>query len=284
MQVVFWGVRGSIPVAGKDTVKYGGNSSCVEVRSPGADPVVLDCGSGARALGVHLLGQPARKLDLLFTHFHIDHVLGYPFFGPIFIPSYQLRVHAPAASAAEIKDRLANFLNGIFHPLRVPDVPAKIEYLALKAGQRFQLGEYDVLAVHLSHPGRAVGYRIARNNRAFCYLTDTSPYEGLKGLTSGDEPLPSERALIEAMRGTDLVVFDTMFSRAAYMERMTWGHSFPEFAVELCRKAGVPRLYLFHHAPDATDTMLDDLQKKWETHTSPIVRIAMEGEIVDLEG
>lgn len=285
MKVIFWGVRGSIPVAGGDTVKYGGNSSCLEVRADGSDPLVLDCGSGARKLGFQLLSQPSRRMDLLFTHFHIDHVLGYPFFGPIFAPSFRIRISAPAASPQEIKDRLANFLNGVFHPLRVPDVPASIEYNALRAGESFDVGDYHVRVLQLEHPGGACGYRITRGERTFCYITDTSPFEGPNaGLMAGEPATARERALIENLRGAHVVVFDTMFSREAYLRFMTWGHSYPEYAMAICREAGVPLLYLFHHAPDATDTVLDGLARSLAHHTAPVVRIAMEGDVVDLEG
>ena len=121
MKVRFWGVRGSIPVPGEGTTRWGGNSSCVEV-THGDATIVLDCGTGARPLGRDLLGRPQRELDLLFTHFHMDHIIGFPFFGPVFAPNYQVRVTVPAFSEEEAKDRLGRFVNGVYHPLRIREI------------------------------------------------------------------------------------------------------------------------------------------------------------------
>lgn len=285
MQIVFWGVRGSIPVAGPDTVRYGGNSSCIEVRRPGTNPVVLDCGSGARRLGAALLARPERQLDLLFTHFHIDHVLGFPFFGPIFAPSFHLDVHGPSDEPDDIRKRLSLFLNGVFHPLLVSGISAQIEYHSVHAGKRFKVGPYDVCPLDLEHPGGACGYRFDLGDLSFAYVTDTSPFPRPAGGTLLEtERAPREQGLIDALRGVRAVVFDTMFSRQTYLQHRTWGHSYPEFAVEICRAANVPRLYLFHHAPDATDEKLDALRVAWAAHRDPVVHIAQEGGVVDLEG
>ncbi len=285
MKLTFWGVRGSIPVPGAPTLGYGGNSSCVEITAPGAPTMVLDCGTGARPLGLELLERPSRELILGFTHFHIDHTLGFPFFAPIYAPSFDVEILLPGHEVAEAKGLLMEFLNGIFHPLRLPDIPAPIRYTSMVPGRAHKAGPYRVKAVPLNHPGGACGFRVEHGGKALAYFTDTAPFaKPGEGVAAGLEPSIAERRIIAALRGVDLLVFDTMFTREAYLERMGWGHAYPEYAVALAKAAGVPLLYLFHHAPEATDDVLDALAARWADHKDPVVRLAREGGSVDLEG
>lgn len=285
MKLTFWGVRGSIPVPGPDTVGYGGNSSCIEVSAPGAPTLVLDCGTGGRALGIDLLGRPSRKLILGFTHFHIDHTLGFPFFAPIYAPSFDVEILLPGHDVSEARGLLMQFLNGIFHPLRLPDIPAPVRYTTMIPGRARQVGPYTITTIPLNHPGGACGYRVEHAGKGLGYFTDTAPFaKPDEGVAAGLPPTAAEKRIIAAMKGLDLVVFDTMFTREAYLERMGWGHSYPEYAFALARAAGVPLLYLFHHAPEATDSFLDELAEAWADSSDPVVRLAREGGGVDLEG
>ena len=284
MKATFWGVRGSIPVPGPSTVRYGGNSSCVEITAEGADPLVLDCGSGGLSLGHHLLARPNRRLALLFTHFHIDHVLGFPFFGPIFAPSFEMEIFVPTETQ-QGRERLSAFLNGVFHPLRIPDVAARTHFSTVCCGNRYAFGPYSIRTVRLEHPGQACGYRIEHGGQSVVYITDTAPLAKLGyGIAADKRPTSEERDVIDLMQGADLVIFDTMFSYEEYLERITWGHSYPEYAVALAWAAGASQLYLFHHSPGASDEQLDELKARWMDHTNPVVRIAQEGRTVDLEG
>ena len=290
MKVRFWGVRGSIPVPGASTVRYGGNTSCVEVWAEGAPSLVMDCGTGARLLGRRLLARGERRLHLLFTHFHLDHLFGFPFFAPLFTPGFEITVTAPTFSPETTRDRVSRYLNGILHPLRLYDVPAKIAFDAIRPGVEVELAPYTVRAISLNHPGGACGYRVeqvdAEGRRwTVVYITDTAPLSRPgEGVAGGGEPNAREQLLIEGLRGADMVIFDTMFSHHEYLEKMTWGHSYPEYAVGLCERAGVRTLYLFHHAPDASDEELDQLAARWEAYTPLRVRVAREGVDVDLEG
>jgi phosphoribosyl 1,2-cyclic phosphodiesterase len=285
MRFTFWGVRGSIPVPGADTARYGGNTSCVEVHAPGLPSLVLDCGTGARSLGGVLLARPEREAHLLFTHFHMDHVFGFPFFAPIFAPSYSLTVSAPAFHPDGARDRIGRYLNGVFHPVRIPEIPAKLEFDAIRPGQPFERGPYTIRGFALNHPGGSCAYRIDHGARSLVYVTDTAPLSRPgDGLSNGGPPNGRERQFIQLLHGADAVVFDTMFAHTEYLEKMTWGHSYPEYAVALCREAGVKTLWLFHHAPDASDSELDALGEFWASHAEPRVRLAREGLTVDLEG
>jgi len=279
----FWGVRGSIPVPGSETSRYGGNTSCLEVNAPGAPPLVLDCGTGARRLGPLLLQRPERELHLLFTHFHMDHLFGFPFFAPIFAPSFDINVTAPAFHADGARDRISRYLNGIFHPVRIAEVPARMQFEAIRPGRPFERGPWAITAIGLNHPGGACGYRIELGRRSLVYITDTAPLSRPgEGMAGGQRPNGREAQMLALFANADAVVFDTMFTLSDYLEKMTWGHSYPEYAVALCREAGAKRLFLFHHAPDASDDDLDRLAETWAPHVNPLVELAREGDEIDL--
>ncbi|MFN7142882.1 MAG: MBL fold metallo-hydrolase [Myxococcota bacterium] len=285
MNLRFWGVRGSIAVPGPDTSRYGGNTSCVEVSAPGMPSVVFDCGTGARALGRDLFNRPERELHLLFSHFHMDHVFGFPFFGPIFAPSFSMTVSAPAFHPDGARDRISRYLNGVFHPVRLTELPGRIEFDAIRPGRPFVRGPYEIVGFALNHPGGACAYRVRHGGRSVAYVTDTAPLSRPgEGLAGGGDPNGRELQFIEFLRDTDVVVFDTMFTVQEYLEKMTWGHCYPEYAAAVCAAAGVRELFLFHHSPDATDADLDALAEVWTTYGPVRVRVAREGLVVNLEG
>jgi phosphoribosyl 1,2-cyclic phosphodiesterase len=286
VEVRFWGVRGSIPTPGALTQGWGGNTACLEVRHGDLQPLVFDCGTGARGLGFKLVGQPGRELDLLFTHLHMDHVFGFPFFIPIYTPGYQVRVTVPAYSEDEAREKIARYLNGIYHPTRLRDLPAQVTFHAIRPGREFQRGGYTLSGLALNHPGGSVGYRITAEGKSICYITDTAPFARPgEGLCAGAAPPPAERKMIDFLRDADVVVYDTMYDLNEYLEKMTWGHSYPEYAWELCKEAGVKKLVLFHHAPDASDAQLDALEAAWAARPSPFpVVLAKEGAVVSVEG
>jgi phosphoribosyl 1,2-cyclic phosphodiesterase len=285
MKVRFWGVRGSIPVPGDHTSGYGGNSSCIEVTTPEGPPLVLDCGTGARALGRDLLQRQVPRVEVLFTHFHMDHLFGFPFFGPIYSPNCAVTVGVPAYSGVDAQSKLGRYLNGIYHPIRIRDVAAQIHFEGVRPGRPFERGPYRIHGVALNHPGGSCGYRIECGKRSVVYLTDTAPLSRPDaGLSADKPPPPPEARVLRALRGADLLIMDTMFSFDEYLEKMTWGHSYPEYAVKLAKEAGVRKVALFHHAPDATDEMLDVLAAHWSHHREPEVFLAKEGLVVDLEG
>lgn len=236
-------------------------------------------------LGRSLLQRTERELYLLFTHFHMDHLFGFPFFAPIFAPSFRISVYAPTLSADMTRDRISRYLNGVFHPLRIGETPSTLIFDSIRPGSPVTLGPCEVRALTLNHPGGSCGYRLDYNGKSVVYVTDTAPLSRPgEGMAGGQPPNGRENALINLMEDADVVIFDTMFTFEEYMEKMTWGHSYPEYAVALCKQASVKTLYLFHHAPDASDADLDALAARWASHTSPAVKLAREGVEVDLEG
>lgn len=285
MKVRFWGVRGSIPVPGAHTSGYGGNSSCIEVIADDGPPLVLDCGTGARPLGRDLLQRHIPRVEVLFTHFHMDHLFGFPFFGPIYSPNCEVTVCVPAYSGVDAQSKLGRYLNGIYHPIRIRDVAAQIHFEGVRPGRPFERGPYRIQGVALNHPGGSCGYRIECEGQVVVYLTDTAPLSRPDcGMSADKSPPPPEARVLRAMKEADLLIMDTMFSFDEYLEKMTWGHAYPEYAVKMAKAAGVKKVALFHHAPDATDEELDVLGASWAHHKSPGVFLAREGLVVDLSG
>jgi phosphoribosyl 1,2-cyclic phosphodiesterase len=283
VRLTFWGVRGSIPTPGTETQRYGGNSSCVEIRHADLPAVVLDCGTGARKLGYKLVGEARRELLLLFTHLHMDHVFGFPFFLPIYTPGYAVRVWVPAYNDEEAKDKLGRYLNGIYHPTRINELPGKVAFHAIRAGREPEGTGYRITAFPLSHPGGSLGYRVEAGGRSIAYVTDTMPFaKPGEGVAAGEPPVAAEARVLEWLAGCDLVVYDTMYDYREYLEKMTWGHSYPEYAAALCKAAGVRHLVLFHHLPEASDEDLDALAEKWAATEGLTVTLAAEGATITL--
>ncbi len=283
MRVTFWGVRGSIPTPGSATQGWGGNSSCVEVQHDGGPPLIFDCGTGARQLGFKLVGEPGRSLELLFSHFHMDHAFGFPFFVPIYTPGYDVRITVPAYSEDEAREKLGRYLNGVYHPTRLRELPAQVSFRPIRSDRSFVTGPFEIQALSLNHPGGALGYRVEAGDQRLAYITDTAPFARPgEGIAAGQDPVRAEARIIEFLRGCDLVIYDTMYTYDEYLEKMTWGHSYPEYAVAVCRAAGVERLLLFHHLPDASDAELDELDEAWSGHDAPKVTLAREGQTLEL--
>lgn len=245
---------------------------------------MLDCGTGSRELGVQLLREPSRAVDLLFSHFHMDHVFGFPFFAPVYAPGYDVRVTVPAYSEDEAREKIARYLNGVYHPTRLRDLPAKVSFLPVRPKTPFDRGVFRVHAHALNHPGGALGYRIEVDGQSFAYMTDSAPFARPdEGLSIGAPPMPREAPVVEFLRGCDVVVYDTMWELDEYLDRMTWGHSYPEYAEAVCRAAGVKHLVLFHHSPDMTDDQIDAREARWAQVGDGLrVTVAREGAWVEV--
>ena len=285
MKVKFRGVRGSIPVAGSHTQRYGGNSTCLEIRASEGPPLIIDCGTGVRSCGMDLLKERVSEVEILFTHFHMDHLFGFPFFGPIYSPSCKVRVNLPAYSGTDAESKISKYLNGVYHPVRVKDIPSQLTFEGLRPGRIIERGPYRITSVPLNHPGGATGYRVEADGQSVVFLTDTAPMTTPDdGITADKTPPSAERKVMDVVKEADLVIMDTMFSYDEYLERMTWGHAYPEYGAKMCRLMGAKKLALFHHSPDATDDELDALAAEWVEHIDPVVFLSKEGEVIDLSG
>ena len=248
-RVKFWGVRGSIPTPGPATVRYGGNTSCVEVRS-GDDIIILDAGSGLRALGRALLAefknQPLR-LTLLLTHTHWDHIQGLPFFAPIYDPRCHLRILGGEGARKGLVNALTGQMESTYFPVPFAKLPSNIEIEELK-DFNINIGSVCVRAQRANHPGLCVGYRLLSPGGLVAFFPDAEPRQG-----------GEDRKMIEFLRDVDVLILDSQYDSAEYKKHIGWGHGCVDDSVALASMAGVKRLYLFHHDPDHDDKKIDGL-------------------------
>ncbi len=266
----FWGVRGSIPVPGSSTVRYGGNTSCIEFRAEG-EIIILDAGSGLRLLGNSLeqeFGPKPIKLTLLITHTHWDHIQGLPFFLPAYKEKNSLRVLGYEGARKGLAAILAGQMETSFFPVSLRDMPSAIEIEELKE-MEFEIGKVKVRARFVNHPGICAGYRLETSSGSVAYLPDNEPYDTLKashadgGSAAVDEARAyaiSERAkLVRFLRKVDVLIIDAQYTDDEYVSKIGWGHGSLSSVVSLALDADVRKLFLFHHDPEHSDAKLDEI-------------------------
>ena len=252
MRVCLWGTRGSIASAGPDTVRYGGNTACAEVEGRDGTIVILDAGTGVRRVG-ETFKEP-RRLDILLTHLHMDHIQGLGFFAPFFRPDFEVHVWGPPSTTQDLRTRLTRYLSPPLFPVRLRDVAAHLELHDAPMG-RFEIGGLEVTAQTVIHPGQTLGYRISDGESTMAYLPDHEPALGTDGMpdradwTSGHD----------LAAGADLLLHDAQYTADEYEQRVGWGHSRVTDAVDLAKLAGAQRLVTFHHDPAHNDETLDDM-------------------------
>ena len=307
MKIRLWGVRGSIPVPGESTVHYGGNTACIELRVGEEERLfIIDAGSGIRALGNYLMQHdlPKGPIDtsVFISHTHWDHIMGFPFFVPIFIPGTKLKIYGPVTYEEEGLEKIVGGqLSYRYFPVKHSELAAGITYHPLKEAS-MDLGDgLWVTTKYLNHPILCLGYRFEYRGRVFCTAYDTEPFRNVFP-TDPDEPGYDEIAADEGERaareenekllrfyqGADLLIHDTQYTQQEYLEsKIGWGHSTYEFAVNSAHKAGVKHLLLFHHDPLRTDEQLnqliDDYRGRVESKTSMRIEGAREGMEIILE-
>ncbi len=274
MQITFWGVRGSYPVPGAATVRYGGQTSCVEARAAAGDCIIVDAGTGLRALGGKLAresgGQPMHY-HLLLSHVHWDHIQGLPFFEPAYIPGTQISIYSPVTAADELQQVIGGITRHEFFPMPLEAVPASFQFHQVEPGNDFSIGAFRVMPIALNHPYGSVGYRMDRDGSSWAYVSDTAPFTQVlhkQHFLSGPEPLTDDdrtslgamrEALVRRLEGVDTVVYDTHFLPDEYARFPHYGHSTPDQALEICVEAKVRRLVLYHHAPGHGDDQMDQI-------------------------
>lgn len=248
--VTFWGARGSVPVASSDTVVYGGNTPCVELRA-GDQVFVLDAGTGAVALGRKLMAEGVKKITLLFSHLHHDHTAGLPFFAPMFDPAVEIAMYCGNLGGETAQKQLDRVFGPPFFPLVFSKLPAKVRHEGFMAGQGFRFGDVAVATQPLNHPGGSVGYRFERKGKVVTYATDIEHL--------ADAPDPD---MVKFAAGSDLLIYDTMVADDDVSRCKGWGHSTWRAGVRLSRAARVGQLAAFHHNPDYNDAKIARLEAK----------------------
>ena len=262
MHVRFWGTRGSIPKPGRNTLRFGGNTSCVEVRTAADTLVIIDCGSGLHDLGQALVSAGKRALSghILVSHTHWDHIQGIPFFAPFFVSGSEWDIYAPKGLGQSLHDTLAGQMQYAYFPVQLDQMNAKIRYHELIEGD-FQLGDVSVRTQYLNHTALTLGFRLEADGTALVYASDHEPFS--RYLASGKgEIVGQDRRHCEFLAGADLVIHDAQYTLSEYADKIGWGHSTVEYAVGMCRVAGAARLALTHHDPLRTDHAIEEIVRK----------------------
>ena len=273
MHVRFWGTRGSIPTPGHRTAVYGGNTSCVELRTNDGTTLVLDCGTGIRVLGLDMLRrQGPHRIHLLIGHTHWDHIQGFPFFTPAFLPGTELNIYGSVAFQRSLEDSLSGQMQYSYFPVKLQDLASRIHYTELEEGF-FRIGDILVETQYLNHTAPTIAYRISCDGAAVAYVTDHEPFWNSRG---PDFHHPGDQRHIALLGGADLVIHDAQYTSEEYRSKLGWGHSPAEYVTDITMAAGAARLALFHHDPTHDD---DTIKRMEETQRA---RVAAAGSPLDV--
>ena len=272
MRVRFWGVRGSIACPGPETNRYGGNTPCIEVRC-GEHILIFDAGTGLRALGNALIKEnKIRRIDIFLTHCHLDHVTGLPFFAPMFVEGYRVRIWAGnLLPSNNIEHVVRSLMSSPLFPVGVEVCKAAIEFIDFRAGKTLHPhGDVVLQTAPLDHPDGASGYRLEYGKRVFALLSDTEGFPG-----------KHDRELVKLAQSADLIVYDATFTEQEIASRRGWGHSTWARGIRLADQAKAKHLSLFHHDPSHDDEFMDALVAE-ANDARPGTTAAREGQIIDL--
>jgi len=251
--VSFHGVRGSTPCSCPTVQRYGGNTSCVSVETSEADPIVLDLGTGLRPWGHALASHTSLTVNALVTHLHWDHIQGLPFFAPLLCPDTTLNIYGSAGPPESLAEAFDRFIAPPFFPIRTADLPATINFHDVSSSD-FVLGLASVMARPVPHVGRTNGYRLDLHGFSVAYVPDHQE--------PVDDPTHVDDRVLELCDGADLLIHDGQLWPDELMMKQHWGHSTPDYALEVARQAGVESLVLFHHDPAHDDASVDEMVQR----------------------
>jgi phosphoribosyl 1,2-cyclic phosphodiesterase len=283
MEVRLWGVRGSIPAPGPTAARFGGNTSCVHVRAADGHELILDAGTGIRDLGATLAGS-SKRLHVLLTHLHLDHIQGLMFFAPFFDPEAEVTVWGPPAAARSLRERLARYISSPLSPIEIRDLPARVSFETAPA-DGWRIGDVEISAELVAHRGTTLGYRLTEDGSSLCYIPDHEPALA-EDLSSAHPGWISGHGLA---RDATVLIHDCQYADAEYSERRGWGHSGLSDALTFAGRCQPGRLLLFHHDPAHEDDRLEELgaeaAERWADLGQPgQVEMAREGAAFELGG
>jgi phosphoribosyl 1,2-cyclic phosphodiesterase len=270
VKATIWGCRGSLATPGASTVRYGGNTSCVEVRARSGAVIVLDAGTGIRELGAKLVKEEVKEVFLLLTHMHLDHVEGLGFFGPLFDPECAVHFFGPRPDEHSLHERISGYVSPPLFPVPFEQVPGRPTFTEVWEDE-WDLGGVRVKTTPVQHPGRTVGYRLEEGGRSLAFVPDNEP---------GLDP---ESGLAVAA-GADVLLHDAQYTSEEYASRVGWGHSSLADFAAVVRAAAPGRALMFHHDPAHSDERLEEmLETARELSGRPDVELAHEGLELDLD-
>jgi phosphoribosyl 1,2-cyclic phosphodiesterase len=273
MRVTVWGTRGSIAAPGPQTARYGGNTSCLTVEGSGGTILVLDAGTGVRLAG-DAIPASAKRVDLLLTHLHMDHIIGLGFFPPLQRRGLDVHIWGPKTAGDDLRTRLTRYLSPPLFPVRIRDVPAHVTLHEIAAAD-LTLGEFRVSSRYVTHPDPALGFRVSLGARSLAYIPDHEPALGARRF-----PLSPQWTSGHAIAaGADVLFHDGQYTDEEYAVRIGWGHSTVDHSLAFARQAGVGRLLLFHHDPSHDDATVAALAERAAAHAGRglIAEAAVEG-------
>lgn len=291
MKVRIRGTRGSIAVPGPDTVRYGGNTTCIEIRSDAGDVVIIDGGTGIRSLGLELMKSLPVECAVFITHTHWDHIQGLPFFIPLFVPGNNIRFYGAfdPVYGKDLKEILSQQMQYCYFPVRENELKATIEYANLREGEVVEVGSIRVTSILMNHPVLNYGYKVEADGRTFFFSGDHEPplniydpeddeYDGYRTLIA-----EQEKVLVRFLEGVDCMVLDSQYTAEEYRIKAGWGHGTYFDGVRLANRAGARHLYLTHHDPERTDADLDAIDDELQAFcrdeaVTTHVHLAREGQ------
>jgi len=281
VKIKIWGTRGSIPSQGPETLRYGGNTSCVQVTLSDGTIIVLDAGTGIRSLGLALAG-PVPHINILLTHLHLDHIQGLMFFAPAFRPQSEMSIWGPEAPEASLRDRIARYISAPLSPVEIRELPCDVRFMDAPHVE-WDIGPARIRAASVTHRGPTLGYRITEGDTSLCYIPDHEPALG----TTLDDLDRDWISGYELACGASLLIHDSQYTDGEYPDHVGWGHSRLSDTLMFAHRTEAERLLLFHHDPLHTDDFLDALQGRaiegWDTLGGDPARLEMAVERREIE-
>jgi len=299
LSVRFWGTRGSIPCPGPDTVKFGGNTSCLEIRA-GERLIIVDLGTGIRPLGDWLMVNDFKKnlgfdIDIFVTHTHWDHIMGFPTFSPLFVPGTKLRIKGPVSFEDDSLEKIiGEQFSYRYWPVNAGELAAEIEYGQIRETTLDLGGGLIVKTKYLNHSIMCLGYRFEYGGKSIVTAYDHEPFRNVFPVDPADSGYNEEAVkegelaaveenerIIDFFNEADILIHDAQYTTAEYSRHLGWGHSTNEQAVNFAAGANVKNVVFFHHDPAHTDSQLEEIEKSFQDKTMPRVIMAREGLVLE---
>lgn len=276
MKITLWGTRGSLPTPGPNTIRYGGNTSCVSVEAEG-QILVLDAGSGIRQVGDY--ARSFRRYDILISHMHMDHIQGIGFFSPLFNPNAEVHIWGTSSRSESLATRLSRYMSPPLFPVRLRDLPCKLHIHEINQSC-FNIGAINICADYINHPSPTLGFRIQHGDSVLAYISDHEPALGVPNFPLG----PEWTSGYSLAKDADLLIHDAQYSPEQYVTRQGWGHSSIEHVLAFAQLTHAKHVLLFHHDPAHSD---DDLENMYEKYVQPFslpfkVEIASEAAVYEV--